>query len=703
MLTDAELLAKYASLNLKLIYWPRVGDDPRQWKGPHEAGWNDPTRKYDLSKYDSSVHNLGVICGCEVATGKFLVDADLDWAPGLPLAAKLLPQTRFAMGRKGKKLSHACYTSTQQLPTVAFCDVADEGEGDGATFIEIRCGSNSHQSMIAPSLHSPGVKIELVLQGDILHVEPQQIMQAAQDYAIACLILARVKTGLHHAGRLPLAGFLLRAGLSSERVVAILENVCALQAANGVPDMSSKDVQDCGLVVRSIMKQIDAGKKAQGGPSFAEWLGGDLGKRVLKRLNKYLGRNDDFVRDNNGKILPKHFGNLERAIQVLGHELSFNEFSGRQLCDGKALEDREANTILTKIEVDLHFQPPDAYFQRNILVIAWAKPFHPVRDYLKTLTWDGKPRIDEWLIHAADVEDSAYTRKVSRIVLMAAVCRVMHPGCKYDEMLVLESPTQGTDKSSAIAALCPERDWFSDDLPLNVDSKQMIERTLGKWIIEASDLSGKRKTEIESLKAMLSRQRDGPARLAYAHHPVERDRQFIIIGTTNSPEYLPDVSNRRFWPMRIRKRFDMTWLASVRDQLWAEAAAAEAAGESIRLPEELWPAATVQQEKRREQDAWEGVFRDVLLNVKPSGDKRRRISTTLLWESLAIPVERRDRSASLRITNVMTTLGFSKSRIREEGSVVIGFVEDTPLNELALEADDDEEADEGRRKDDVDL
>src|SRR6185436_11555438 len=124
---------------------------------------------------------------------------------------------------------------------------------------------------------------------------------------------------------------------------------------------------------------------------------------------------------------------------------------------------------------------------------------------------------------------------------------------KYDEMVVWESE-QGSLKSSAAQALCPEASWFSDDLPLNLKSQQLIESTLGKWIVEASDLAGKRKAEIEQLKAMLSRQVDGPARMAYAHFAVERLRHFIIIGTTNSKSYLNDSTGaRRFWPAEVQQ------------------------------------------------------------------------------------------------------------------------------------------------------
>ena len=455
--------------------------------------------------------------------------------------------------------------------------------------------------------------------------------------------------------------------------------------------MSAKDVQDMALAVRTTLKLIDGGKRAAGGPTLAELIGDKVGKHVIRRINKWLGREDDFIRDANGKVVAKSQENIKRAVKMLGHELSFNEFAGRLLVDGQPMEDREVNGMLTRIEIEYHFQPPEAYFERIVKFLAWQNSFHPVKQYLDSLRWDGTPRIDTWLIVAAGVEDSEYARAVSSILLIAGVRRIRSPGCKYDEMVIWEDPTQGTDKSSAAAALCPDAAWFSDDLPLNIDSKQMIEKTLGKWIIEASDLAGKRKAEIDQLKATLSRGTDGPARLAYAHFPVERQRHFIVIGTTNNRQYLVDINNRRFWPLAIGRRFNVAWIKANRDQLWAEASHREAQGESIRLPERLWPAAAEQQERRREVDPWEDAIRRALIACPVSGDGKRRVPIEVAWTAINIPVERRDRTASLRVSDVIQKLGFRRTRVRDEaGDVVVGLVQEREGLELP-EGDDVEE------------
>ena len=124
--------------------------------------------------------------------------------------------------------------------------------------------------------------------------------------------------------------------------------------------------------------------------------------------------------------------------------------------------------------------------------------------------------------------------------------------------------------------------WFTDDLPLNADGQKIIEAIAGRWIVEAAELKGLRKSDVEHLKVFLSRQVDR-ARMPYGRLPREFPRQCVVVGTTNSSKYLRDgTGNRRFWPIQI-DAFDIDRLLADRDQLWAEAAHAEAAGESVRL------------------------------------------------------------------------------------------------------------------------
>ena len=372
---------------------------------------------------------------------------------------------------------------------------------------------------------------------------------------------------------------------------------------------------------------------------------------------------DGFITNDDGKILPGSPKNIRRALTKLHVELSFNNFANKPLVKygdrsaflGDAVRDR----LWLDIEDRFDFLPTAGLFDVVLKDTAQRNAFHPVRDYLSGLMWDGTPRIDAWLVTYGKAADTDYVNAVGRLVLIAAVRRVMQPGCKFDELLILESD-QGLLKSSALRVLCPNADWFSDDLPLHVEAKQIIERTAGKWIIEAADLSGKNKSSIEQLKASLSRQVDGPVRLAYAHLPDEIPRQFIIIGTTNSHKYLKDsTGNRRFWPVRVQ-RFDVDGIQRDRDQLWAEAVKREASGESIRLDQKLYRMAELQQERRRLEDPWEPE----LCKMFEDAERPYRFTTDELWNALGVPTPQRTEAGAARIAAIMESLGFEPKKAR---------------------------------------
>jgi predicted P-loop ATPase len=388
-------------------------------------------------------------------------------------------------------------------------------------------------------------------------------------------------------------------------------------------------------------------------------------------------------------------------------ELSYNLFAEKELIHEPGgvrlpFDDAAQEDLWLRIDREIGFRPSFFFFEKVARFLARENTFHPVRDYLTSLKWDGEPRINTWLVEYGGAKDEppegaprrseyddslSYLESVSSLTLMAAVKRALEPGCKYDEMLVLES-SQGLNKSTGVRALCPDETWFSDDLSLNSKSKELIEHTLGKWIIEASDLSGKKKTEIEQLKAMMSRQVDGPARMSYAHKAVERPRHFILIGTTNSRAYLTDSTGaRRFWPVRVQL-FDIDALVRDRDQLWAEAVVRVRNGESIRMPPELWIEAAQHQEARREIDPWEATLQHTLDMIKASGDGKRRVTAEALFLAVGlVDIARRDRPAQLRVSAIMQRLGFTRRNVWDGEQTVTGYIEET-ASALAVDPDD---------------
>lgn len=230
--------------------------------------------------------------------------------------------------------------------------------------------------------------------------------------------------------------------------------------------------------------------------------------------------------------------------------------------------------------------------QDALAQVIHSNRFHPVRDYLNSLTWDGVERLDTLIIETLGAEDSELNRVVSRKTFTAAVARVMRPGCKMDYMLTLVGP-QGIGKSSLFGRLGGE--WFSDSLT-SVTGKEAYEALQGAWIVEMGELSASRKADVEATKHFLTKRVDR-FRVAYGRHVSDFPRQCIFIGTTNDVEFLRDqTGNRRFWVMPVGKQtIKRPWHSLMKEeigQLWAEAVQRFKDGEELFLPdyleEEMW-------------------------------------------------------------------------------------------------------------------
>lgn len=255
-------------------------------------------------------------------------------------------------------------------------------------------------------------------------------------------------------------------------------------------------------------------------------------------------------------------------------------------------------------------------------IAARGRAFHPVRDYLKGLPeWDGIDRVDTLLVDYLGAEDNDYTRAAARKTLVAAVARVMRPGVKHDQVLILAGP-QGTGKSTLFAKL--GGDWFSDSLTLHdMKGKEAAEKLGGTWIMEMGELAGMRKVEAESVKAFISAQED-LYRPAYARTTVSRPRQCILVGSTNATEFgfLRDsTGNRRFWPVTVSgktemKAWDMT--ESEIKQIWAEAVLLYRDKEPLHMTGEVAALAETAQKEAVEADSRVGVVAEYLDTPLPS-------------------------------------------------------------------------------------
>ncbi len=239
--------------------------------------------------------------------------------------------------------------------------------------------------------------------------------------------------------------------------------------------------------------------------------------------------------------------------------------------------------------------------------------FNPVKDYLNGLKWDGIKRLDTLFIDYLGVADNTYTREATRKSLVGAVARVFEPGIKLDTSIVLVG-SQGVGKSQIVHRLGKE--WFSDSLH-TVKGKEACEQIQGFWIIEIAELAAMKKAEVEAIKHFMSRREDS-YRGAYARNVETHKRQCIFICTTNTHDFLRDVTGgRRFFPMdvskeRATKDIWRDFNAYEVDQLWAEAVVLYKDGEELILSEEARELAVTEQEAHSEYNPYEGIINEYL-------------------------------------------------------------------------------------------
>lgn len=350
--------------------------------------------------------------------------------------------------------------------------------------------------------------------------------------------------------------------------------------------------------------------------------------------------------------------------------------------DGNITRYRELDDVFDTLEATVYFQSNGFPGARRgtvkdaLLATAKRNAFHPVMDYLNSLKWDGKERIhllaQEYfkasIICSDDDEEQVnekdrtkYLHATSKCWMIAAVARIMRPGCKVDNLPVLVGP-EAYSKSEGLRELCPHPDWFSEDLSTELGERDTKESLCGKWIIELSEIPHARR-EADRVKAFFSRRTDR-YRKAYGSASADHDRQNVFVGTSNDLEFTSNTGNRRFWPWDVTSPVDIDAIRTNRDNLWAEAVHRFRKGEQWWLDRDTEViAADIQGAFTDGDEAWFDP-----INLWTSGKTEPFMLTHLFVDALGYEappiIDKRDQ---MRAGGVLKTLGFHRRRERHKG------------------------------------
>ena len=324
----------------------------------------------------------------------------------------------------------------------------------------------------------------------------------------------------------------------------------------------------------------------------------------------------EFIRAGKGGVA-KVFSNIVVLLRKNPDcwPLAYDQFGNRPFMNGEPLEDGDMRKIAEWCQ---HEGVPAGYSvaQEGIIRMAERAPFHPVKQYLESLTWDEKPRLSRMLsvLAGAEHDPTGLSDLLGRKWMIQAVARIYEPGCQADAMLVLEG-AQGLGKSSMFRALFGDR-WFTDHLP-DLREKDSMLQLRGVWCVEVSELATLGRSDSAKIKQFLTSRVDR-YRDPYGRLVADWPRTSVFAGTINpgAEGYLKDpTGGRRFWPVPITGTINIPAITENRDQLWAEARHAYAAHEPWHFTDEELARrgqVTDRQEARLEEDPWEPVIAQYL-------------------------------------------------------------------------------------------
>lgn len=293
----------------------------------------------------------------------------------------------------------------------------------------------------------------------------------------------------------------------------------------------------------------------------------------------------------------------------------------------------------------------------SIEAVARKNSFHPLRDKLSALVWDGNSRVDTWTTKYLGADDTLVHATMGARWLLGAVRRAFEPGSQMDAALILEG-AQGLGKSTALRVL--SLGFFTDELS-DVGSKDAAMQLHGNWIVEIAELDAISRADAAKVKAFLTRRTD-KYRPPYGRHVEEHPRQCVFAGSVNHSDYLKDeTGGRRFWPLACQ-RIDLEALRRDAEQLWAESVQRYRDGEASYIDDAAIAAEIASHTSQRYQrDVWDDV-------VRAYAQVRESVSVAECLEHVGVERSRWSQNDSNRVAKILKAHGYVRRqfRVKEE-------------------------------------
>lgn len=338
----------------------------------------------------------------------------------------------------------------------------------------------------------------------------------------------------------------------------------------------------------------------------------------------------------------------------------YDRFRQAILIDGSPLTDQAVIDLAMEIEAAVQAPWSQEHVRSALAHLAHQREFSSLVQWLESLRWDRVERVSKFFADHYESAETEYTAECARVFFLSAVARAYEPGCQADIMPVLIGP-QGIGKSTGMAALCPNPDWFADDLGCDLFAGKAAEGLLAKWIFEFGEFARINRSTLDVVKSFITRRVDR-YRPPYGRMAQDFPRSCVFFGTTNTRQPLQDIENRRFFPIEVVQG-NVPAIRASRDQLWAEAVHRYKGGEKWHVTSSnLLAEISSNLESARSEDAWEAILREKLDGLSQT-TMIEAAAFLGLWNDRACPpVNRLGRPEQTRIGNALAAIGFVSKR-----------------------------------------